>query len=108
MAAEANDPERADLALRSITAAVDDLPAVSAEWAGLSTDERISWSLDWGNEMAKLQQLAEAVVSARLDTVRTSCVHRLAERVVSQMDTLRRLDLRLPAEVVLALGRAPV
>jgi hypothetical protein len=108
MASKASDPERVDLALGSIATMLDDLVDVRADWERLSADERLNWSLDWGNEMVKLRQLAEAVVAGRLDARRTGRVHKLAERVVAQFDTLERLELRLPTGAVLTLGRAPV
>jgi hypothetical protein len=102
MAAKADDPERIDRAFRSIAAVLDDLPAIAAEWETLSTDERLAWSLDWGNEIVKLRQMAEDAGAARLDASRYAEYRRLAERVTALSSIIERLKLRQPAEIVRA------
>jgi hypothetical protein len=105
MAAKADDPARADLALRSIEDALDELPRLAEDWGAITQDERLAWSLEWGNEMAKLRQLAEAEVAGRLDDPRGRRFRALAERTVGALGLIERLDLRQPAELVLAAGR---
>ena len=41
MAAKADDPERVDLALRSVESVLDELPSLADDWASLSQDERL-------------------------------------------------------------------
>ena len=105
MAAKADDSERVDLALRSINALLDELPSLADDWAALSQDERLAWSLEWGNEMAKLHRLAEAGAADRLDRRRAGMFRALAERAVLAVSTIQRLDLRQPSDLVLAAGR---
>jgi len=108
MVAKTNDPKRIDLALTSIRHMLDDLPEIAAEWDVISTDERLAWSLDWGNEMVKLQHIADALASARLDPDRTAQYRQLADRVAALVSTVDRLGLRRPADVVLGSGPARV
>jgi hypothetical protein len=108
MATKADDPGRIDLALRSIEAILDELPELVQGWPGLTTDEHLAWSLDWGNEMAKLRQLAEAEAAGRLDGQRSERFRALAERTVSQLSLIKRIDLRTPDERVLAAGRVHI
>jgi hypothetical protein len=102
---KADDSERLDLALRSIDALLDELPSLADDWANLSQDERLAWSLEWGNEMAKLHHLAEAEADARLDRRSAGAFRALAERAVLAIGTIQRLDLREPSDLVQAAGR---
>ena len=105
MAAKADDPERVDLALRSIESLLDELSGLAEDWAALSQDERLAWSLEWGNEMAKLRHLAEAEAAGRLDRRRAGIFRMLAERAVDALGLIEQLGLRRPAELVLTVGR---
>ena len=105
MAAKADDLERVDLALRSVESVLDELPSLADDWAALSQDERLAWSLEWGNEMAKLHHLAEAEAAGRLDRRRGASFRALAERTVLDLGTIERLDLRQPSDLVVAAGR---
>lgn len=105
MAPTADDPERITLALRSIAAMLDELRSLAAEWGTLSQDERLAWSLEWGNEMAKLRQLAEADQSGRLDADQRREVHALAERVVLALRQVDKLNLRPPDDSIRLLAR---
>ena len=104
-AAKADDSERVDLALRSVESLLDELPSLADDWAALSQDERLAWSLDWGNEMAKLHRLAEAETAGRLDRRPAGIVRALAERTVRALSVIERLDLRQPSDLALAAGR---
>ena len=105
MAAKADDPDRVDLTLRSIASMLDDLPGLAEEWAALSPDERLAWSLDWGNEMAKLRHLAEAEAAGRLDRQRAAIFRALASRTIARLGSIEQLDLRRPADQVLSAGQ---
>lgn len=105
MAAKADDPVRVDLALRSVESVLDELPSLADDWAALSQDERLAWSLEWGNEMAKLHHLAEAEAVGQLDRRRGGVFRALAERTVLALGVVERLDLRQPSDLVLAAGR---
>lgn len=104
MAAKADDSKRVDLALRSITSLLDELPSLADDWVALSQDERLAWSLEWGNEMAKLHRLAEADAAGRLNARRGANVRTLTERTVDALTLIQRLDLRQPSALVLEIG----
>ena len=105
MAAKANDSARVDLALRSIESVLDELPGLVDDWATLSRDEQLAWSLEWGNEMAKLHRLAEIEAAGHLDRRRSGELRTLAERTVGALSLIECLDLRTPSEFVIAAGR---
>ena len=105
MAAKADNPERIDLALRSVESVLDELPSLADDWAALGQDERLAWSLEWGNEMAKLHHLAEAEAAGQLGRRRSGLFRALAERTVRALSVIERLDLRRPSNLVLAAGR---
>lgn len=105
MAAKADDLERVDLDLRSVESILDELPRLADDWAASSLDERLAWSLEWGNEMAKLHHLAEAEAAGWLDHRRGRVFRALAERTVLVLGVVERLDLRRPSDLVLAAGR---
>lgn len=106
MAARADDPERIQLALRSIAAMLEELPNLAHDWPTISRDEQIAWSLEWGNEMSKLRRLAEASDAGRLDRLHDRQFRALAERTVRSIALVERLDLRRPDATVLAAGQA--
>ena len=105
MVAETSDARRVDLALHSIASIVAELPSLDADWLTLSDDERLSWGLTWGNEMAKLRQLTEAERAGSLDCVRSHRVRLLAGEVVRALPVIDRLDLRRPTDQILAAGQ---
>ena len=105
MATKANDLRRVDIALRSIAAILDELPRLDDDWEHLSRDEQLAWSLEWGNEMAKLGRLAEVEAAGQLDRRRAEAFQALAERTVGALGLVERLDLRQPSALVLAAGR---
>jgi hypothetical protein len=105
MAAKADDPERVDLALRSIESILDELPNLVQDWAAFSQDERIAWSLEWGNEMAKLGHLAQAEAVGRLNGRHVEVFRVLAGRTVGALSLIEQLELRCSPDSVLAAGR---
>jgi hypothetical protein len=105
MAAKASDPQRIELALRTIDAALGELPSFADDWQQLSEDERLDWSLSWGNEMAKLRQLTEAEAAGHVDPRHFDAIRALAERAVQSLDLVKQLGLRAPDEKVLMAGR---
>ena len=105
MAAKASDPQRIELALRTIDAVLDELPSLTDDWLQLGEDERLAWSLSWGNEMAKLRQLTEAEAANQIDRRHVETIRVLAERAVQSLDLVKQLGLRVPDERVLMAGR---
>jgi len=66
MAATA-DAQRTPLtSFETIALMLRDLPDVASDWDALSVDERLAWSLDWGNEMSKLGDLGSKAATGRL------------------------------------------
>lgn len=109
MAAQADDPARTELALRSIEAILDELPSLADDWtSGLSLDEQIAWSLEWGNEMAKLRRLGEADATGHLDQSQSKRFRTLAERAVRALPLVEQINFRRPDDIILAMGRLPI
>jgi hypothetical protein len=105
MAAWTDDPERVQLALQTITAMLDELPNLAADWSTLSRDEQLAWSHEWDNEMAKLHRFAEADAAGRLDVLQQSRFRTLAERTVRALALTEKLGVLGPADEVLAAGK---
>jgi hypothetical protein len=97
MATTANDRERALTYLRTIELMVNDLPEVAAEWSEISDGERDGWSIDWGNEMARLQRLAEYVADGALDEAGLSRYRAVLARLHEASPLIARLNLRRPS-----------
>lgn len=83
--------------LESIALMLADLPEVAGEWDQISIDERLSWSLDWGNEMSKLDELARAVAAGTLSQAERGQYHALRRDVEAALPTMDRLGLRRPS-----------
>jgi len=109
MAAWTDDPVRREVAFRSIEAMLDELPSLADDWlVELSIDEQIAWSLEWGNEMAKLCRLAEADGAGQFDPHNRQRFRTLAERAVRLLPVAERINLRRPDDVVLEAGGSRV
>lgn len=97
MAAPA-DPERTPLTpLKGIAHTLGDLPEIAAEWERLSVDERLSWSLDWGNEMSKLEDLARPVAAGSLSSAELARYQSLLRKLSTAMPIIAQLGLRCPS-----------
>jgi len=108
MDAKTDDSERTQLALQSVEAMLDELPTLADDWDTISRDEQLAWSLEWGNEMAKLRRLADGAATGRLNLLQRERFRILAERTVQSIALIEQLDLRMPAETVLAAGQVRV
>jgi hypothetical protein len=73
-----------------------DLADVAEEWESLSIDERMSWSLDWGNEMSGLVRVARVAAQGLLTESECQQYQRLLHGLKAALPTLERLNLRLP------------
>ncbi len=100
MVATADAQQRALMSLRTLELMVRDLPDVAADWDHLSEGERESWSLDWGNEMAALPRLAEAVADGALDPHDRARYDRVVRTLADAGHMVERLRLRPPAELI--------
>ncbi len=68
-------------ALETIALTLGDLPDVANQWEHLSVDERLGWSLDWGNEMAKLEALADLCSNGVLPPVERRQYEQLVRQI---------------------------
>jgi hypothetical protein len=105
MAAWTDDPERVQLAIRSIGAMLDELPDLAADWLTISRDEQLSWSHEWDNEMARLRRLTEADAAGLLDSRQRKQVRTLAEQTVRAVLLAEQMGLLPPADEILAVGQ---
>ncbi len=62
----ATDQQRTVRALRSVEAALRDLPQVVAEWESLDDGEQMAWAIEWSDEMSKLESLARSAANGLL------------------------------------------
>jgi hypothetical protein len=108
MATRADDPDRIQIAFRSIEAMLDELPNLVDDWPTISRDEQLAWSLEWDNEMAKLRRLAEGTAAGRLDRDQQQRFRMLAMRTVRSLALIEQIDLLRPADAVLEAGQVRV
>lgn len=88
--------------LETIARMLGDLPEIATEWEHLTVDERLSWSLDWGNEMSKLEDLTREASAGVLLPKELDRYFELLGQLGRAMPTVTRLGLRrlsLPLEV---------
>lgn len=83
--------------LESIALTVADLPEIAGEWAQICVDERLSWSLDWGNEMSRLDDLARAAADGTLSPAACEKYRALLRDVEAALPTVDRLGPRRPS-----------
>ncbi len=96
MATRTNDRRRIVKQMRAVELMLADLPELAGEWEQLSIDEQISWSLDWGNEMAGLKDLAAAAAHGDLNHAHQARYQSLVHRLCDALPLIDRLGLRQP------------
>jgi hypothetical protein len=89
--------EQAVADLRTVELMVEDLASVAGEWDQLSPDERMSWSLDWSNEMAALERISRAAAAGQLPSAAPARFRRLVRKIGTALPLLDRLHLYRPA-----------
>ena len=102
MATTTEAQQRALMCLHTIELMVNDLPEVAAEWGEIpwgeaATDEQLSWSMDWGNEMAGLTWLAQYAADGALDAEHEMRYKTLLQRIKEYLPLVDRLHLRRPS-----------
>jgi len=97
MATTAGGRRRPLTPFESIARTLADLPDVAVEWDALSVDERMSWSLDWSNEMAKLELLARRATAHDLSRGEAEQFGELLRRIDQAVPIIDRLSLRRPS-----------
>ncbi len=100
MATTTDVHRRAELNLETIGLMLGDLPEISAEGGDLSSDERISWSLDWSNEMAGLDLLAGYAADGLLTEHQCGRLRDLRRKLEAAQPIIQRLGLQAPSVVV--------
>ena len=89
--------ERIGAFLQAITAEVDDLPGLEADWAHLSHEQRVLVWLDWDHLMADyLTELDEQYNQATMTEAQAADYRRLLRRIKESLPIFERLDLRRP------------
>jgi hypothetical protein len=83
--------------LETVGLMLGDLPDVAAEWEGLSEGERAGWSLDWSNEMSKLESLAQDDSSHMLTAAQQASYRSILQSLREATPTLERLGLYRPS-----------
>ena len=99
--ATTTDQQRVVRALRSVHAALEDLPEVAAEWQSLDDGEQMSWGIQWGNEMAKLERLSRYAAEGSLAPDQQDSYRQLVIRARDLVPIMSQLKLyrpRLPLE----------
>ncbi len=84
-------------AIETIGLMLGDLPEVADEWDRLGDGERMGWSLDWSNEMSKLERLAQYASEGGLDAAQQASYRRLLQILRETLSTVERLDLYRPS-----------
>jgi hypothetical protein len=96
MATTTDAQQRAMIDLKTIALMLVDLPEVANEWAKLGEGERVSWSLDWSNEMSGLQCLAEYAREGLLTPGQEARLRDLLVELKAALPIVRRLNLYAP------------
>ena len=97
MATTPETRRRADLWLRTTALILGDLPEVAEEWESLDDGERVSWSMDWGNEMGGLELLARDADAGLLTPEQQQRFQELVRRLQAALPLMQRLDLAYPS-----------
>lgn len=96
MATTTNVQQWIESALETVGLMLGDLGEVADEWDELSEGERAGWSLDWDNEMAKLEHLAELAGAGLLTPEQLARYRALATRLKAVQAHVERTGLYAP------------
>ena len=94
MAAGADESRRIDLGLNAVDAVLRDLSTVASTWDSMTDGERITWRLEWGNEMSRLRQLAAEEAAGRMSGGQAARCRNLVERARAAQASIDALGLR--------------
>src|SRR5688500_15428848 len=92
----ATDHQRTVRALRSVEAALRDLPQVVAEWETLDDGEQMAWAIEWSDEMSKLESLARSATNGLLPAVQRDQFVRLVTLARALAPVMGQLSLYRP------------
>lgn len=96
MATTTEVQERAALNIRTASLMLGDLAEIAAEWDELGDGERVSWMMDWGNEMAGLSRLANYAAEDLLTQEQQQAYCALLARLRVALPTIQQLNLDPP------------
>ena len=96
MAATTELRERALTRLEGLELTLGDLSEVAEEWESLADGERVSWSVDWSNEMSGLKRLAQDVSNNLLTEDEQARYRRLLFELEQALPVIERLELYRP------------
>jgi hypothetical protein len=88
--------QQAVRALRSVEAALRDLPLVAAEWESLDDGEQMAWAIEWSNEMARLERLARYAAEDSLTSDQLERYRRLVRNARDLLPVMDRLGVYQP------------
>jgi hypothetical protein len=97
MATTADAQQRIASALETASLMLADLDEIAGEWESLAEHERVSWSLDWSNEMSGLEHIAGEFASGSVSPSHERSYLSIMSRLAAARPTAERLGLYLPA-----------
>ncbi len=90
-----------DINLRSNEAEVDDLPRMAEEWDSLPDFNQVSYLLEWGDLMDRLDFLQKAHKARDMTSYQEKRYKALLTKLKDYDPIIKRLDLGLPRVVKL-------
>ena len=101
MATDTEAQQQAALMLETVELMVDDVPEVAEDWGEIpwgeaATDEQLSWSMDWSDEMAKLESVAQYAADGLLTAEQKLQYERIIHKLKAVLPDIDRLNLRRP------------
>jgi hypothetical protein len=99
MATTTEIQQRVELDLRLIELTLADLPGIADEWGQIGEGERVSWSMDWSNEMSGLEHLARLATEGVLTDDQLARYREIVRTLAQALPIVERLDLYRPSIV---------
>ena len=88
--------ERHALGLRGARLDVEEIPKLAAEWVALDKAERVSWSLNWDQEMGTVEHLVLAAHRGELDADHQQELDNLVRRLEELVPMIEAMGLWMP------------
>lgn len=102
MATATETQQRVMAAVETAALMLADLEQVAREWDRLPDGERVSWSLDWSNEMSGLEHVVAEVESGILTPAQEQAFRDVVRQLVKARRLLADLELYSPTMPSLA------
>lgn len=97
--------ERTDRDFDLVEAMLDELPDIAAQWAALSDGERVSFGLEWDNDMGAIAQFLADHQRGYLTPAQETRLVAVLRRLRQERTLLEGLGLYYPIEAELAALR---